>query len=136
MGDAPDEVTGPPKVTPVWQWCGGAEVVDPAVDEMLFRMRLDSELARWFTRGGGCPRDRLRLFIVTAMGGPGEWDGPLLESLHQPLGIADEQFSRFGGCLLHALSAHGVPSGVLAMVVEVFEPLRAHIVRQEDGPGS
>jgi hypothetical protein len=52
------------------------------------------------------------------------------------LGIADEQFSRFGGCLLHALSAHGVPSGVLAMVVEVFEPLRAHIVRQEDGPGS
>lgn len=122
-----------PYIRPIWTWCGGEAVVAPAVDDLLYRARLDPELHRWLVGPGLCPRDALQAFVRTALGGPGEWSGPLLEPTHQAFGITTLAFRRFGGHLLHALASRGVHPEVLALVVEVLDPLGAHIAA--DGPG-
>lgn len=116
-------------IIPIYQMAGG-EVVEAAITDMMFRAAWDPVLSQWFNGDRCCPRDRLRLFLRTALGGPGTWDGPLLEPVHHPLHLTDEAFARLGGLLLRSLHARGMHPMLLQLVVQVLEPLRPHIVER------
>jgi truncated hemoglobin YjbI len=108
-------------VDSIYEQIGGMAAVGAAVDELDARVLDDPRLAPSFRAlDAGRRRDRLRAFVVSALGGPRVYAGPVVPA---------SDVDRVAGHLAGALRTLGVPTGqVRAIVARIAaeEPAAVH----------
>jgi hemoglobin len=96
-------------VQSIYEQIGGMAAVAAAVDELDARVLEDPRLARSFEGlDAGRRRDRLRAFVVRALGGPRAYAGSRIPAHH-----VDRLTSHLAG----ALRTLGVPTGQVHEIV-------------------
>jgi hemoglobin len=96
---------------------------------VLHKILDDPSLVGYFD-GVDIPHLRVhqRAFISAALGGPEEYSGPSIRSIHAGLRVTDAAFDAFVGHLTATLKELGVQGASFGAVVEELTPLRDEVV--------
>lgn len=87
---------------------GGAETVVAIVDTMYDAVLADEELAPFFSQTNTERLRRMQFeFLASALGGPVQYSGAELQSIHANRGIGAKHFARFVGHMADAMEKHG-----------------------------
>ena len=108
---------------------GGDDTVRAAVDLFYDKILDDPSLVGYFD-GVDIPHLRVhqRAFISAALGGPEEYSGPSIRSIHAGLRVTDAAFDAFVVHLTATLKELGVQGASFGAVVEELTPLRDEVV--------
>src|SRR3954451_11129747 len=108
---------------------GGMDAVTAAVDRFYQRVLADAELAPFFARPNiTWLRKRQALFLAQALGGPADYPGRDMRTVHERLAITAGHVDRVAGHLVAALAALGVPRPLIEEVAAVVVALKPDIV--------
>jgi hemoglobin len=108
---------------------GGREVVAAVTAEFYRLVLADDRLNPLFADLDlGRQQQHFAAFLVTAFGGPHEYEGRTLRRAHQGFGVTPRQFAATAEHLRSALAAYAVPSPTLDSVVRAVTALEDEIV--------
>jgi methyl-accepting chemotaxis protein len=108
---------------------GGTDAITAAVDRFYQRVLADAELAPFFARTNMTwLRKRQALFLAQALGGPANYPGRDMRTVHEHMAITADNFDRVAGHLVAALAALGVSRPLIEEVVAVVVALKPEIV--------
>jgi hemoglobin len=108
---------------------GGREVVAAVTAEFYRLVLADNRLNPLFVDLDlGRQHQHFAAFLVTAFGGPHEYEGRTLRRAHQGLGITPRQFAAAAEHLRSALTACAVPSATTTSVIRAITALEDEIV--------
>jgi hemoglobin len=121
----------------------GRQVADSGVDAAAIRAAVDILYDRLLAdpavscmwHGIDLPRLKAhqRAFLLQALGGPGLYAGRDMQTVHQPLGIGDEQFTATLVHLTESLREVGVAADVIERARSDIQKLRPLIVQRPPG---
>ena len=113
---------------------GGYDAIAAVADNLLSRLREDSQLGRfWRHRGDdGIEREKQLLidFLCHCAGGAVYYTGRNMTLSHRGMGISTADWSLFIGHLQATLSHFGVPERESADVLAFIETTRVEIVEE------
>jgi len=108
---------------------GGMDAISAVVDRFYDRVLDDPELNPFFERTNvAWLRKRLAVFIAQAVGGPAEYRGRDMKTVHERLAIQPVHFDRTAGHLVAALNSLDVLPSLIDELIAVIAPLKADIV--------
>lgn len=108
---------------------GGPEVVHEVIEDMYRRVFADEALSGFFE---GVDQDRLiRMqyeFVLSAFGGPVQYTGAELRSVHQGKNIQPQDYSKFVTHLVEAMEARDMDRSLIDQVLAELAMYRDKIV--------
>jgi len=120
---------------PLYERLGGMPAIRAVVDRLLDHILKDDRVNGWFgwaAHPGSAARYKASLadFVCQATGGPCQYKGPDLKSVHTGMGITKEAFDSVVEDLTAALDELKVPVGEKNELLGMLAPLQAQIVGQ------
>lgn len=115
--------------TTLYAQLGDRDVVAAITAEFYRRVLADDRLSPLFV-GLDMARQQCHFaaFLVTAFGGPHEYEGRTLRRAHQGLGITPRQFAATAEHLRAALDTCAVPEQTSAAIVRAVRALEGEVV--------
>ncbi len=115
---------------------GGVEGVSRIVEAFYRRVEADAVLRPVYPEDLGPGKERLKLFLVQWLGGPGEYSEkyghPRLRMRHFPFVIDERGVGRWLRNMREAWREENVPEDVQAVVFERLAPLAKHMMNATD----
>lgn len=113
----------------LYQDLGGEQTISAFVDEFSLSVKRHPRIAEFFVdsdmqRFG----DMLKDFICEISGGPCQYRGDAMPSVHLGLGINDAHFNALVGELIEAMEAQQVPTGAQNRLLAILAPMHPDIV--------
>lgn len=113
----------------IYESIGGEDALIAVVDDFYTRVLADPALQGFFT---GVEMNKLKgrqvEFFGAALGGPMEYTGGAMDTVHAGMGITGEQFGKVAVHLSDALTAAGVPAETVTTIIGAIAPLSEQIV--------
>ena len=121
---------------PLVEEFGGIAAVDAASEVMLRKIGADEELAP-FVEGVDMTilQGRLVEYFVAAFGGPNNYSGEDVNTIHKPLveqGLSDAHFDKVLGYLDEVMTELEVPDSVTPRVTAVIEGMRGDVLNKAE----
>lgn len=114
---------------PLIEQIGGAAEVKAIVEEMYQSVFQDPELSPFFK---DVDKERLQNmqyeFLVSALGGPVNYSGAELQSIHAHRGITAKHYSDFVSHLVRALEARKVDKSIIDNILGTLAMYRDRII--------
>ncbi|MEV0251925.1 group 1 truncated hemoglobin [Nocardia sp. NPDC050712] len=118
----PDPEPNTPPTT--YEQLGGHEALEVVVEDFYARVLADEALRPFFSGTNmSHMKGRQVEFFAAALGGPEPYLGAPLTRVHRGRGITVHHFDLVAGHLVHALTAAGIPTELIAQVIAVVAPL-------------
>jgi hemoglobin len=115
--------------SPLYEALGGEDGIRGAVQGFYERVLADPDLAPYFA---GVDMESLQRhqtdMLVTATGGPRQYNGQDMAEAHSGLDITEDAFDKVVGHLGATLKAAGADDDSIGAVVAALSPLRSSIV--------
>lgn len=131
-------LSGGPSTKSLWDRLGGETGVSNVIDDLVNAAVADPKID--FFRGGTREMNAKQIVkmkreiveqVSQAAGGPLRYDGPDMRSIHQGMGISNEQFNAVAGHLKKALEKNQVASADVEQVLRAVEGFRKIIVEKK-----
>ncbi|HET6370806.1 MAG TPA: chemotaxis protein CheA, partial [Nitrospiria bacterium] len=108
---------------------GGREPIVEAVEGLYRRILADSELQGFFSSVDlNVLKAQQVLFLCQALGGPAEYRGPDMKTVHAHLRLGRRHFERVVACLIQTFQSLKVPQTIIDEVAALLAPLADEIV--------
>jgi hemoglobin len=120
---------------PLYDRLGGMPAIRAVVDGLLDHILKDDRVKQWFGWAANPQRAAsykasLADFVCQAAGGPCQYRGPDLRSVHSGMGISKEAFNSVVEDLTATLDQLHVPATEKSELLGLLAPLQAQIVGQ------
>ncbi len=117
------------QTTPLYEALGGDAKIRAFVDDFADTVHSNPRIASFFVDSDMQRfRDMLAGFICEISGGPCQYQGDAMPSVHLGLGINDAHFNALVGDLIDAMEAHDVPTGAQNRLLAILAPMHLDIV--------
>ena len=107
----------------IYDQIGGAAAVDAAVDIFYRKILSDDSISDFFDDiDMDAQRDKQKAFLTMVMGGPNEYTGRDLRTVHAPLvekGLNEDHFMAVAGHLQTTLEELNVPGNLIEAIMGV-----------------
>lgn len=107
----------------IYDQIGGAAAVDAAVDIFYRKILSDDSISYFFDDVDmDAQRDKQKAFLTMVMGGPNEYTGKDLRTVHAPLvekGLNEDHFMAVAGHLQATLEELNVPTHLIEAIMGV-----------------
>ncbi len=127
---------GPKTGGTVFQRIGGISIVDAAVDLLYRKINKDSDLLPFFEGADmNLVQGRQVEFITKALGGPDEYGGRDLRSVHKHLveaGLNSSHFDKVAAYLSQSLAELEVPAPLIDEVIAIIATTRGDVLGMDD----
>lgn len=124
----------PPGAQTLFMRLGGMTAISSVIDEFLKNVVADTRINRFFTQTVASParvaslRQNLIDQVCAGAGGPCEYKGADMKTVHRGMNISDLEFDALVDDLVKALDQFQVPVTEKAALLGVLAPMRADIV--------
>ena len=114
---------------PIYDRIGGAPALAAAVDALYTRVLADPELKQFFSGINlKALKAQQRAFFAQALGGPAEYRGRDMRTVHARFEIAQRHFDKVAAHLLDTLTSLGVDAETSSEILSAVAPLAHQIV--------
>ncbi len=116
---------------------GGMPAIQAVVDDLFTRMLADSRVNTWFAHAGSDPerarayKAKLADFICQGTGGPCQYTGADMLTVHQDKGVTSEAFDAVVADLTATLDKLKVPEKEKSQLLGLLAPMKAVIVQKK-----
>lgn len=119
--------------SPLYERLGGMPAIRAVVDGLLDHILKDDRVNQWFgwaatPQGAASYKAALADFVCQAAGGPCQYKGPDLKSVHAGMGITKGAFDSVVEDLTATLDQLHVPAAEKNELLKMLAPLQAQIV--------
>ncbi|MFK7956360.1 MAG: group 1 truncated hemoglobin [Lysobacterales bacterium] len=115
--------------TTLYDELGGDDTINAFVNDFSDSVHSNPRIASFFVESDMQRfRDMLASFICEISGGPCQYQGDAMPSVHLGLGINDAHFNALVGDLIDAMEAHDVPTTAQNRLLAILAPMHPDIV--------
>lgn len=114
---------------PMYEKLGGKEAISVVVDDFVTNIAGDKRINFQFANTD-VPHIKAMLvdMMCMATGGPCDYKGRDMKSVHENMQITNAQFNAVAECLYEALSKNGVPYHMQNQIIAMLAPMQRDIV--------
>lgn len=114
---------------PMYEKLGGKEAITVVVDDFVANIAGDTRINFQFANTD-VPHVKAMLvdMMCMATGGPCEYKGRDMKSVHENMQVTNAQFNAVAECLYEALSKNGVPYSMQNQIIAMLAPMQRDIV--------
>lgn len=117
--------------TTMYESLGGKEAISVVIDDFIGLLATDERINDYFANAD-VPRVKSSLvdLMCMATGGPCEYKGRDMKTIHAGMGITNAHFNALAECLYKALDQNGVPYHMQNQLMAMLAPMQRDIVTQ------